>query len=309
MRHIIALATLAVAPLVALTGYSTFLEYRRLATAVHTEALDHARMISAEHDRLLTGGQFFLMALSRLPEIRQKDTEACRRVLADLIADLQSYTAAAVYDLTGRPVCASSPIPDDSIANRDFFRQSLATGTFALGSAVRNRESGRLQLPAALPISGVDGRVTGVGVLVIDLDWISLMIAGIETISKPTVVIADRRGTVILRHPPLLEQIVRTLSLPPPLEEVLGATTPATVEGVGFDGVRRIWGYSPLAVTPKNLFVAAGLDKAAAFSRVHATMARSLAFSLIAFLLTLAIALLGAWMIDRRFPHILRPRD
>lgn len=295
------LAAATAAPLLGLLGFHHAEEYRRLISAVHTTALDHTQIIAAEHDRLLTGAQHLLIALSHQPGIRQRDPEACRRAMADVMSDLQAYLSLAAYDLSGRPFCASTALPDDSIANRDFFRQAMATGAFAIGSATRNRASGHLQIPAALPFAGPDGRIIGLLGLTIDLEWVSAI--GNLT-RRPstgvTVVIADRKGTVILRNPPSLEQSGRAVPLPPPLEEVLGAAVPGTVEGVGFDGVRRIWGYSPLTAAPKNIFVAAGIDKAAAYAPVYRSMLRSLGISLGVLTLAASAGCFMAWRIVRR---------
>lgn len=291
------LATATATPLLALIGYQHVEDYRRLTAAVHAAAIDHTQTIAAEHDRLLTGAQHLLVGLSRLPGIRQRDPAVCRRALADVVSDLQGYMNLAVYDLTGKPLCASSAISEDSIANRDFFRQAVSTGGFALGSATRNRASGHLQLPAGLPFAGPDGQVVGVLSLAIDLEWISSLAGQLAPQAGVAVVIADRKGTVILRNPALMNAAGRTSPLPPPLEEVLGATAPGSVEGVGYDGVRRIWGYSPLTVSPKNIFVAAGIDKAAAYAPVQRQMLRSIGISFGVLTLTGAIACFMVWRI------------
>ncbi len=284
------LAAATAAPLLVLIGYQHVDEHRRLTAAVHAAALDYTQAIAAEHDRLLTGAQYLLAALSRLPAVRERNTDACRAALTDIVSHLQTFTNVAVYDLTGRPVCASVVIPDDSVANRDFFRQAVSTGSFSLGTAVRGRTTGRQQIPAALPFAGPNGQISGVVALAIDLEWISQLVGRLEPRAGITVIIADRKGTVIMRNPPSLAQAGRVLPLPPPLEEVLGATTPGTVEGVGFDGVRRIWGYSPMTVSPKDLFVAAGLDKAAALAPVQRTVLRSVGISFGVLTLAAAIA-------------------
>lgn len=299
-RRLFMLAVATAAPLLGLIGYQHVDEYRRLTAGVHATALEHTQAIAAEHDRLLTGAQYLLAALSRLPSVRDNNTEACRTALAEIVSHLQNFINVAAYDLSGRPFCSSVVIPEDSVANRDFFRQAITTGGFALGSGVRGRVSGRLQIPAALPFAGPNGQIAGVIALAIDLEWISQMAGQLDPRAGITVIISDRKGTVILRNPPSLAQAGRALPLPPPLEEVLGATVPGTVEGVGFDGIRRIWGYSPLTVSPKDIFVAAGIDKAAAFAPVYRTMLRSLGISFGVLTLSAGLACLMILLVLRR---------
>lgn len=302
LRRLFMLPVAVAAPLLGLIGYQHVDEYRRLTTAVHASALEHTQTIAAEHDRLLTGAQYLLAALSRLPAVRDRNAEACRAAMTDIVSHLQSFVNIAAFDANGRAFCSAAAIPDESIANRDFFRQALATGGFSLGNAVRGRGSGNLQIPAALPFAGPTGRIEGVIALGIDLEWLSQVTGPVAPKAGVTVVVADRRGTVIMRNPPSLAQAGRALPLPPPLEEVLGATVAGTVEGVGFDGVRRIWGYSPLTVSPRDLFVAAGLDKATAFAPVYRTFLRSLGITFGVVTLVAGIACLGILMILRRQP-------
>jgi hypothetical protein len=300
VRRPLILAAITAAPLLGLAVFHHAQEYRRLTASVDAAILDHSQNIAAEQDRLLTGAQYLLTALSRLPAVRDRNPEACRIALTDIVSNQQAFLSVAAYDVTGRPFCSSIVIPDDSIANRDFFRQAMSTGGFALGSGVRGRVSGRLQIPAALPFAGPNGQINGVIALAIDFEWISRRIEQLEPKAGIAVIIADRKGTVILRNPPSLGQTGRVLPLPPPLEEVLGATAPGTVEGVGFDGSRRIWGYSPLSVSPKDLFVAAGIDKAAAMAPVHRAMLRSLGITFGALTFAAAAACLTIWLFLRR---------
>ncbi len=300
LRPLLGVALLTAAPLAALLGYDHVEEYRRLRAATHVEALDRTHAIAAEYDRLITGAQYLLISVSRRGSIRTRDPDACRAMLIDIVAELQSYSALSAYDLAGRPFCATFALPPgETVANRPFFRRALASSGFAVGNAVRNRTSGRLQLPVALPFAGPDEQIAGVLMLIIDLEWQTRMI---DAASGSNVVIADGEGTVIMQIPPSRDVSGRSLvaPLPLPLQDVLGAAKAGTVVGAGHDGLRRIWGYSPLSVSPKDLFVAAGIDEAAALGAVYAAVLHSAAVSLGALLLALAAGTFGGWLLLRR---------
>jgi two-component system, sensor histidine kinase len=302
LGRIFGLAALTALPLAGLIGVQHFNDYQRLHAGAHAEALHHSQAIAAEYDRLLTGAQSLLIAMSRRTSVGQRDAAACRTILVDMMAEVPSYSALAAFDLAGRPVCATYSLPpNETVATRDFFRQSLSSGGFTLGSAVRGRNSGRLQLPAAMPFVGMDGQIAGVAMVVIDLEWISRLIATRGGGSDAAVVIADRNGTVIMRTPPLPDPTGRQLAppLPPPLQDMLGAGKPGTVVGAGLDGTRRIWGYSPLSISPKDLFVAAGLDEGVAIATINSTMIRSLTTSLALLALSLIAGIVGGWVLLR----------
>lgn len=302
LGRFLGLAALTALPLAGLIAFDHLDEYQRLHAAAHAEALNHSQAIGAEYDRLLTGAQSLLVAVARRTSVRNRDSTACRTVLVDLMAEVPSYSAIAAFDLAGRPFCATYTLPaNETVATRDFFRQALATGSFTLGSAVRGRNTGRLQLPAAMPFAGPDGQVVGVVMVVIDLEWISRLVTTLGSGVGPAVVIADRNGTVLMRTPPLPDPTGRQLAppLPPPLQDVLGASKPGTVVGAGLDGTRRIWGYSPLSMSPKDLFVAAGIDEAAALASVNSAIIRSLTLSLALLAASLLVGTVGGWLLLR----------
>jgi len=302
LGRIFGLAALTALPLAGLIGSHHLNDYQRLQAGAHAEALHHSQAIAAEYDRLLTGAQSLLIAVSRRTSVRNRDAATCRAALIDMMAEVPSYSALAAFDLAGRPFCATYALPpNETVATRDFFRQSLLTGGFTLGSAVRGRSSGRLQLPAAMPFAGEDGQIAGVVMVVIDLEWISRLIATRGGGSDAAVVIADRNGTVIMRTPPLPDPTGRQLAppLPPPLQDMLGAGKPGTVVGAGLDGTRRIWGYSPLSISPKDLFVAAGIDEGIALAAINRTMLRALTTSLALLALSLIAGMVGGWVLLR----------
>ncbi len=305
LKRLLAVAVLAAAPLAVLLGSHLLDEHRHRHAAVHAEAIERTHAIAAEYDRLLTGAQYLLLSVSRRGAIRTLDPDTCRAALIDIVAELQSYAALAAYDLSGKPVCASFALPpNENVANRPFFRRALASGGFALGNALRNRTSGRLQLPAALPFTAADGQMAGVVMLLIDLEWITRVVDAIGGTAGPSVVVADRDGTVIMQSPPPREIAAgRPLfpPLPPALNEVLGATKPGTISGPGNDEVRRIWGYSPLGVAPKDLFVAAGIEEAAALNAVFRADVQSALVSLAFLGLGIGTSVLAGWLLLRRY--------
>lgn len=304
LKRLLCVAVLAVAPLVGLLGYDLLDEHRHRHAAVHAEAIERTQAIAREYDRLLIGAQYLLLSVSRRGSIRTRDPDACRAALIDIVAEMQSYAGLAAYDLSGRPICSSSALlPGENVATRPFFRRALASDAFALGNAIRNRTSGRLQLPAAMPFANPDGQAAGVVMLLIDLEWITRVVEAIGGTAGLSVVVADRDGAVIMQSPPPREMVAgRPLfsPLPPIFNEVLGASKAGTVSGPGNDEVRRIWGYSPLGVTPKDLFIAAGIEEAPTLSAVFHATAQSIGISLAFLAFGIGASLTAGWLLLSR---------
>lgn len=68
--RLVLLVLLAVTPALALALYSDFEERQLRRAQVHEEALRLARLLSADHERLIEAARQLLTALARLPVVR-----------------------------------------------------------------------------------------------------------------------------------------------------------------------------------------------------------------------------------------------
>jgi two-component sensor histidine kinase len=104
------------------------------------------------------------------------------------------------------------------------------------------------------------------------------------------VLIADRSGTVVSREP-FPEKYVGN-KLPDSLGRI-GKSAPGSEDIVGVDGVPRIIGYIPAALTPFGLYVSSGISHSEAFGPIDRAVRNSFAL----FALGSAVAFLLAWLV------------
>ncbi len=83
--RLLLLVLLAILPAFALILYAGREERHRRATEVEEEALRLARLVSVEYKHLVDGTRELLLALSRLPPVRQADPAGCTALFADLL--------------------------------------------------------------------------------------------------------------------------------------------------------------------------------------------------------------------------------
>jgi PAS domain S-box-containing protein len=102
-----------------------------------------------------------------------------------------------------------------------------------------------------------------------------------------SVTVADRRGIMIVQHPHP-ERMLGKL-LPQEYLAQASAKTIGTAETISADGLKRIVGYIPLAVPPRDIYVNVGLSTKAAFASINQAARRG--FMLIAAALILALSL------------------
>ncbi|MBP7338568.1 response regulator [Niveispirillum sp.] len=196
---------------------------------------------------------------------------------ADLMANLQRLVAIAatrVYPRTGadcsddlrmlkgtqpwvsnifiaRPdgKIACSTAPDDemiNLADRDYFRQVLATGRPAISGYLHSRATGRPIMVYARPIFAENRTVVGVALAGLSLDWLD-GIAGrlLEVAPGATLIAVHGDGTVITRYPAAAGVNGQNMAHIPFIRTALDQHTGSWV-GPGFDKVERLMGFVPL---------------------------------------------------------------
>jgi hypothetical protein len=87
--RLVLLVLLAVTPALTLALYSDFEERRLRRDQVQEEALRLARLLSADHERLIEAARQLLTALARLPTVRGDDRAACAALFADLLTHIR----------------------------------------------------------------------------------------------------------------------------------------------------------------------------------------------------------------------------
>ncbi len=264
---LVALSLAALLPGFLVIGYTQLQITASRRAEVRELAVRSAAQAAAEIDRILSGVEYLLTAVSRAPVIRRMDEADCSAYLAELQPALPHLTAVTVLDAEGTFRCGSTPPPADrNFSQRPYFPAALASPEMVLGEYTIGRISGRAVLPVAFAMRDKSGSGLGVVVASIDLTWLGQQLKERGLPFEGSITVADRSGTIIARQP-LPERFVGT-KIPAEYSRLLQALTPGVEEIISQDGAKRVLGYRPLGASPAGLYVSAGLSSEASYGAV-----------------------------------------
>jgi signal transduction histidine kinase len=286
----------ALLPAIAIQAYNEFALRRAREVEVQNQVFSLARLSAAEQQQIVQGIRQVLIAMSELPSIKTRDSQACNAYLAGMQRRFPAFVTFLVSDLKGGSFCdTNSDHRPISVAARPYFADVLKTGTFTVGEFSAGLSTGRKVIQFALPFYGDDGRMGGVIVAGLSLDWLADYIARKGAPEGAALAITDRNGTYLARYP----DNGRFVGTKMPGDKYLQMGDRRAVDIRDVDGVERIEGYSALQADSGGLVVSFGLDKAQAFTAIQNRTQRDILLIALSTSLVLVLTSLGA----RRFIH------
>jgi signal transduction histidine kinase/HAMP domain-containing protein len=296
LSRLFVLAAVALVPAIAIQAYNEFRIRREREVEVHEQALSVAKLAAAEQQQIIQGIRQVLVALSELPAIREADAQACNSYLAAMQLRFPAFISFLVTDLNGWSFCSTyadhTPVP---LGHRPYFASVLKTGEFTVGEYSIGKASGRKLIPIALPFYGNDGRMGGVIVAALSLDWLAQSIAHKDVPQGAALTIVDRNSTYLARYPDNDRFIGQTM----PQRRHGHTVPPDTADIIDVDGVERIVAYSTLPDDAGGLVVSFGFDKAEAFAELQRGTWRGI----LLIMLSTSMVLIVLWTGARRFVH------
>jgi signal transduction histidine kinase/HAMP domain-containing protein len=292
--HLFVLVAVSLLPVIAIQAYNEFDLRGARQADVQNQALSLAKLAAAEQQQIVQGIRQVLIALSELPAIKLRDGKACNAHLAGMKQQFPAFLTFIVTDVDGQPFCdTNSDHRPVNVAARAYFASALKTGAFTVGEFSIGLSVPRKVIQFALPFYGDDGRMGGVIIAPLGLDWLADYIAQKGVPEGAALAITDRNGTYLARYPDNARFVGRKLpaSKDPKLDH--GTTT----DMVDLDGVERIVGFSTLGADSGGLLVSFGLDKARAFTKIQRRTQRGILLITLSTLIVLVLTTLGA----RRF--------
>jgi signal transduction histidine kinase/HAMP domain-containing protein len=255
-------------------------KYRELTTSqVKQNLLVAARAVASEQDRVLENAHEFLVTLSRVPQIREKDRAACRKILAGLLEP--RYADLALADLAGNPLC-SALSRTHSLANPKGRHHSRAVEAhdFAVGDLRHDPSGAKTLLDVSYPVLDHPGLVRAIVSASIDLSWINRTAVDAHLQPGATFNLVDAKGEVLLRYPDSKDKdwVGEIISTEIASGSPLGFSRDKTIEAKGPDGIRRLFAFSPLknTISGRAVYAAVDLPVDVAFSKTREILMRQL---------------------------------
>jgi PAS domain S-box-containing protein len=292
-KRLLLLALISVLPAIVIWTYTEVSLRRAREAEVNDFAIRQAQLVGAELERIFDGVHSLLLAIDETPSIRSFDTAACSPYLKAVQQRVPYILSFVAMDISGHIHCRPQGTTDTQhyFADRLYFHDALSALGFVIGQYTPEFEEGGLNahpvLPLALPIWNDRGDLVGVLAAALDLKWLGQKLKERTIPEGGSVIVADRNGVILVQEPNP-EGFVGKL-LPQDHLRQARAAAMGTAETIGSDGVKRIVGYTPFAIPPKNIYVNVGLSTKAAFASINQAARRG--FMLIAAALILAISL------------------
>lgn len=276
--RLVLLVLFAVVPAFALI-LDTAAKYRELtATQIRQNAIVAARAIASEQDRVLENAHEFLVTISRVPQIKDMDPVACRKILAGLLEP--RYADLVVADRSGKPLC-SALAPAHSLANpRGSHRARSVQGyDFVVGDIRRQPAGNKNLLDVSYPIFAQPGVVRAVVSATLDLSWINRIAVETHLYPGATFTLISSNGEVLLRHPDGPDWIGKPIFLDGAQSHSAAFKNAQTIEAVGLDGVSRLFAFARLEnpVAGQTVYAVVDLPMPVAFAKTRDILIQNLA--------------------------------
>src|SRR5262245_13199346 len=290
------LVAVALLPAIAIQAYNEFDLRRARQVEVRDQALSLARLVASDQQQIVQGIRQVLIALSELQSIKTRNRDACNSYLGAMQRRFPEFLSFLATDLDGRSFCDNnggrSPV---DASGRAYFANVVQTGAFAVGEFSIGLLSHRRVIQFALPFYGDDGRMGGVIVSSLSLDWLADYIARDGAPAGAAIAVTDRNGTYLARYPDNGRFAGRKM----PAGAYVNTEQGATADVRDLDGVERIVGFSALGADSGGLLVSFGFDKAQVFTEIQARTQRGI----VLIILSTSVVLILTWLGARRFIH------
>jgi diguanylate cyclase (GGDEF)-like protein len=257
--RLIALALLAIAPLMLARLHEV--ESARLARlqAVNTEVIDLTRRGVDSQREIIYSVRALLQIISRVYARMPLDASGCDQHIADLMPSTPWIRDLSIASTDGRIKCSTEPLAMGlDVSDRPHFRNALTSREFALSDYLIGGLNHAPSLVATFPIVQDDGTLKAVALAAINLPWISELAATAARHSDASVLLIDSRGTVIAGSADQQSFVGKQFAGDPLTRQMLAADD-GTASVAGFDGVRRLYAYARIPWTEAR--VAVGLDE------------------------------------------------
>jgi len=296
-ERLVVLVAAAILPLLVLPVWFAVRQAQSAAELAQSQLKFAALLVAAHQDRTVEAAEHLLGAISVMSEMRAPERKVCGKYFESLRGRYPIYANIGLLDNRGNVVCdADGRTGDFGAADRPYFARALAERRFVMGAPTTGKASGRFVVPFVRPV--FDGeRVSAMVFAALDLENASAALAAIELPAGAHVVVADRRGVVLMEHPPRGDVPPGAMPVNKAVLEAARRMEPGAGEASDPSGEVRIHAFAPSRIVAGEGFLAAvSLDR----RQVTRASALTLRTELLVVAATLLLGLVAAWWIGGR---------
>ena len=303
--RILMLVLVALAPPTAIAVIVALEERTEAREHAQADVLDSTRLAAADAASAVDSTANFLGAVAEDLATR-RSLEHCERLLALVPRATDRYSAVGVAGPDGRVYCGTTarglvrPMEPVDVSGAEWFQRAQRERGFVLGEFGKGPLSDMDALIGSHALREGPGERPAVIFAVLDLQRLTKTLALHNLPRDMTFMLLDHRGAIVGRVP-AGGLVGRRLPERPLVETVLRRRQ-GTAEVAGLDGVRRIYGFTPVGGNANGrLSIAAGRSTESVFGDPNHDLRRFLLLAGLGLLLALALSyvvtklLLGRW--------------
>ena len=261
------------------------------------QALNRAREISREYERLVQGGHYLLQALVGLTSIRSHNSKQCNVILSKLVKAHPAFTNLGAATPNGEVFCSATPLTQPvNFADRPYFQQVLRTRDSVVSLHLEGPISGGPKFHIAYPAVDKSGVVQAVVFVGFSPNWLNKLVAGLQLPEDSAVTLRDGDGMIFARYPDPEKWTGKSAMDAPIFRAIQSDHGDGATEAAGVDGVRRLYGFTKLRglAQDRELYVTAGIPEEIAFAKVRERLYRDVTLASIVIALSLLVVWFGA---------------
>ncbi len=165
-----------------------------------------ARIIAVQESRVFENIRNILIGVSQFTEVKTMNSKNCNKTMSILLGHINTPTKQflniGVADFNGDVFCSALPIPkNNNIADRDYFKRTVATRDFSFGNYQIGRATGVATINYGYPIMNEIGSVQFVVFIALDLNSLNKTVGDVKVPGSSTLTVTDGNNVVLVRYP------------------------------------------------------------------------------------------------------------
>jgi signal transduction histidine kinase/HAMP domain-containing protein len=248
----------------------------------------------ANQRQLIDGARDILITLAQLPAIQTQDRAACVFFLSNVLMQHPLYANFGAADGNGSVYCMTLPqrVPF-SIAEQDYFQQSMITRDFALSEYQISPTNSQAVITLSYPVVDDLGYPQGIVFASLDLRWLGPFMNASSLPEGSAFRVIDHNGVILVSYPNGEIEIGQMM----PESSIVGLVVAQRVgltQEHDINGVARLYAYAPLqAGANSDVYMIISIPTEAAFAISNRILQRNMLALVIGAVLALATAWLG----------------
>ena len=297
--HMCLLVLLLALPAIGVILHSGIREREEAVLASSDEVEKLANTFASEIQLLVDNTLQLSLTLSHLPDVKSRNATALNPILKELQHQYPYYTFIFVADKDGRVLASSGPTPQgDSVADRRYFRDTVATGRFSAGEYAIGRSSGLPTISFGYPIKDRKEAVSGIIGISFNLRAMAALLVRTKLPAGAAYVILDHRGQILCRGADA-DGFVGKQDKPELFERMQAGPDQGIFEARANDTLNRRLAYRKVRLAkdlPPYMYIRTGIPVESATKAANSALLKSLEL----FTPFLVSALVVGWLVSKR---------